>query len=162
MWQLDELLTNTKVQNLLRKHVSIKLNRQSENAQMFGQYYPIQRVPMVYFIKQGVIKDFAIETTTEQEFIDKADRLSPDANTEPSLSTVATSSETSNYIPVPASTCDANSTANTANHQDTPQNIEQPTETKSDLDKKERLKRQMEEARAKRDEIEKKNENSVK
>lgn len=32
---------------------------------------PIQTVPILYFIKQGTIRDFAIETITGQEVIDK-------------------------------------------------------------------------------------------
>lgn len=65
------------------------MEKDSENATLFGQlcksnytalsiYYsddstidPIQTVPILYFIKQGTIKDFDTETITKQGILDK-------------------------------------------------------------------------------------------
>jgi hypothetical protein len=65
------------------------MEKDSENAILFGQlcksnytalsiYYsynstidPIQTVPILYFIKQGTIKDFDTETITKQGILDK-------------------------------------------------------------------------------------------
>lgn len=65
------------------------MEKGSENAALFGQLCksnytalsidysygsiidPIQTVPILYFIKQGTIKDFDTETITKQELLDK-------------------------------------------------------------------------------------------
>lgn len=37
---------------------------------------PIQTLPILYFIKQGTIRDFGLETITSQEIIEKINQLS--------------------------------------------------------------------------------------
>ena len=69
--------------------VALSMQKDSENATLFGQFCmtivyqntlrytkillidPTQTVPILYFIKQGTIKDFGTETITGREIIDK-------------------------------------------------------------------------------------------
>ncbi|KAI8097469.1 uncharacterized protein BX664DRAFT_326451 [Halteromyces radiatus] len=167
--QLDQLFTNSKVQHSLQPHVSIKLDRRSENAQLFGQLYPIQRVPMVYLIKQGIIKDFAIETTSEQDFIDKVNQLTATITTTSNIPTTATpitTPATTTTLPTNTSSSSPTTVASTSTTTNA-SSIERATTeseelssqvTNDTLDRKARLKQQMEKARAKRDEMEKENE----
>ncbi|KAI8334563.1 hypothetical protein BC941DRAFT_431560 [Chlamydoabsidia padenii] len=160
--QIDKLLMDAKVQDILQKHVSIKLDLDSENARMFGQFYPIQRVPMVYFIKQGIIKDFAIETTTGQEIIDKVDRLDrsdsfvPPPSTQTNIQSVAATNSPPSSSSLPMDTRSDEDTVTIANTDSNTEYLSSSSMT--DMDKKAKLKQQMEQARARRDEIEKENE----
>lgn len=130
---------------------------------------------MVYFIKQGVIKDFAIETTTVDEIIDKMDQLGQYDSPSSSVPVSFTSAE-----PLPTDNgSDVNtSDTTTAQNLDSSAPLTSPSfeGTAADLDKKakygtwksktyglylltrsvhHRLKQQMEQARARRDEFEK-------
>ncbi|OBZ89602.1 UBX domain-containing protein 4 [Choanephora cucurbitarum] len=51
------------------------MKNDSEDTKMFSQYYPVQAVPILYFIKQGTIKDFGTEAISEQEIVDKLNAL---------------------------------------------------------------------------------------
>ncbi|KAI9301796.1 hypothetical protein BJ944DRAFT_242953 [Cunninghamella echinulata] len=159
--KLNDIILDSSLQEVLKDHVIIKLEYESDNAKLFGQLYPIHRVPMVYFIKQGVIKDFAIETTSAEEIMDKITKL---LITEPTfgLSSSPTLNNTTNSVsssstPTLSSTPASTPITSTTNNDD---NIPLTTTTHNDSAKekeaKEKLKKQMELARQKREEKEKK------
>ncbi|RCH88797.1 UBX domain-containing protein 4 [Rhizopus stolonifer] len=69
---LNKVFQEEKVIKTIKEDtIALAMQKDSENAKMFGQYYPIQAVPILYFIRQGTIRDFGIETITSQEIIDK-------------------------------------------------------------------------------------------
>ncbi|KAI7907700.1 uncharacterized protein BX663DRAFT_491769 [Cokeromyces recurvatus] len=63
------------------KAIALKLQKDSHEANLFGQLYPINHVPLVYFILQGTIKDFGIEGLSSQDIISKINNLSPPTTT---------------------------------------------------------------------------------
>ncbi|CAO3637574.1 unnamed protein product [Cunninghamella echinulata] len=157
---LNDIILDNSLQEVLKDHVIIKLNHESDNAKLFGQLYPIHRVPMVYFIKQGIIKDFAIETTSAEEIMDKITTLLKTESTF-GLSSSTTLNNTANNIsssssPTLSSTPDSTPIISTTNNDD---NIPLTTTHKDNAkekEAKEKLKKQMELARQKREEKEKK------
>ncbi|KAI9244246.1 hypothetical protein BY458DRAFT_561043 [Sporodiniella umbellata] len=69
---LEDVLDDEKVVDSIRKHaVALRFEKNSENAKFFSQYYPVQTIPALYFIKQGAIKAFGTENITQQEVLDK-------------------------------------------------------------------------------------------
>jgi hypothetical protein len=88
---------------------------------------------MVYFIKQGVIKDFAIESTTVDEIIDKMDRLCQSDSPSSSVSvSSAPSLSTDNPSDVNASTTTATQNPDSS----APSSSPSVEGTAADLDKK--------------------------
>ncbi|KAI8377371.1 hypothetical protein BD560DRAFT_390901 [Blakeslea trispora] len=103
--KLNAVFEDEKVVEAMRNNtVAFSMKTDSEDTKMFSQYYPVQTVPILYFIKQGTIKDFGTETISAQEIVDKIDasnKIQPvtltTAPTQPtySESTLAESSTTS-------------------------------------------------------------------
>ncbi|GAN03127.1 UBX domain-containing protein 4-like isoform X2 [Mucor ambiguus] len=142
---LNDTLKDEQVTKAIREStVAVAMERNSENAALFGQYYPIQTVPILYFIKQGTIRDFGTETLSSQEIIDKI-------NTVNQISTVpvSASAPAAPATPVPASQPPTNDTTHIA---DTVRRTEQNDETNS---KKAELQKQLEQVRKERAEREK-------
>ncbi|ORX45073.1 UBX-domain-containing protein [Hesseltinella vesiculosa] len=69
--QFKEMLAQPNMEHELKNHVCLELVQPSDNATLFGQIYPTQRVPMLYFIQDGVVKDVAIETMPADELVSK-------------------------------------------------------------------------------------------
>ncbi|KAI8988428.1 hypothetical protein BDF20DRAFT_855639 [Mycotypha africana] len=73
---MNTVLKEEEVRKTIREQtIAIAFERDSQNAQLFGQFYPVQTVPILYFIQQGTIKDYAIETISSFEFIEKINAL---------------------------------------------------------------------------------------
>ncbi|KAG1463589.1 hypothetical protein G6F46_003405 [Rhizopus delemar] len=69
---LNDTFDDEEIAQCIENHaIALRMEKGSENAALFGQLYPIQTVPILYFIKQGTIKDFDTETITKQELLDK-------------------------------------------------------------------------------------------
>ncbi|CEG66689.1 hypothetical protein RMATCC62417_03224 [Rhizopus microsporus] len=69
---LDNTLNDEEIANHIKQHaVALKMEKDSENASLFSQLYPIQTVPILYFIRQGVIREFGTEAITKQELLEK-------------------------------------------------------------------------------------------
>ncbi|KAF1807562.1 hypothetical protein FB192DRAFT_1270770 [Mucor lusitanicus] len=106
---LNDTLKDEQVTKAIREStVAVAMERNSENAALFGQYYPIQAVPILYFIKQGTIRDFGIETLTSQEIIDKINAVNQ-ISTVPAQQPASVAPAT----PVPAPQPPANDTTHT-------------------------------------------------
>ncbi|KAI8067677.1 ubiquitin-related domain-containing protein [Gilbertella persicaria] len=83
---LDATFQNAELLDLLkRKAIALKLKKDSEDAKMFGQLYPIYRVPIVYFIAQGTIKDFGTQDMRSQDIINKLQAASPKSDAKTKL-----------------------------------------------------------------------------
>ncbi|KAI8880181.1 hypothetical protein K501DRAFT_191877 [Backusella circina FSU 941] len=73
---LDKTLGDSKVGSVIKeKAVALRMKKESEEANMFGQYYPTAHTPIVYFIQQGTIRDFVVETVTKEELVDKLNSM---------------------------------------------------------------------------------------
>ncbi|CAO3633508.1 unnamed protein product [Mucor fragilis] len=148
---LNDTLKDEQVTKAIREStVAVAMEKNSENAALFGQYYPIQTVPILYFIKQGTIRDFGIETLTSQEIADKI-------NTVNQISTVPASAPVAPATPVPApqsSTNDTTHVADTtsASNTNTVRKAEQDDEINT---KKAEMQKQLEQVRKERAEREK-------
>ncbi|KAI7854646.1 hypothetical protein BDC45DRAFT_507790 [Circinella umbellata] len=155
----------TVVEKITAEAVALKMHKDSDNAKLFQQLYPMPHVPILYFIKQGTIKEFGTQDTTEEELITKIDQT---AATSPSIGSQQQQSSSSSPLtappsaigttstPVPGSTTTSpQSTANndieSVNVSTTPVSSSSPDQ----LARKEKLRKQMEEARKKREEKEK-------
>ncbi|KAG1187307.1 hypothetical protein G6F35_014475 [Rhizopus arrhizus] len=69
---LNDTFNDEEIAQCIENHaIALRMEKDSENATLFGQLYPIQTVPILYFIKQGTIKDFDTETITKQGILDK-------------------------------------------------------------------------------------------
>ncbi|KAG2206696.1 hypothetical protein INT47_003638 [Mucor saturninus] len=74
---LNATLSEPHVIQTIQEHaIALSFEKSSENATLFGQFYPIQTVPILYFIKQGTIKDFGIDTITSDEIVEKIIQVS--------------------------------------------------------------------------------------
>ncbi|KAI8967798.1 hypothetical protein BDF20DRAFT_917395 [Mycotypha africana] len=70
--QFDAAFASEKVSVVMgQKTVSLKFMKESSNAMLFAQIYPVSKVPVVYFIVQGTIKDFLTEAPSAADIIDK-------------------------------------------------------------------------------------------
>ncbi|KAL0145963.1 hypothetical protein V8B55DRAFT_1466789 [Mucor lusitanicus] len=150
---LNDTLKDEQVTKAIREStVAVAMERNSENAALFGQYYPIQAVPILYFIKQGTIRDFGIETLTSQEIIDKINAVNQ-ISTVPAQQPASVAPAT----PVPAPQPPANDTTHTVDtastsNTDTTRKAEQNDEINA---KKAEMQRQLEQVRKERAEREK-------
>ncbi|CAO3624178.1 unnamed protein product [Mucor fragilis] len=59
------------------KTIALKMQKDSKEAELFGQLYPTYQVPVVYFIIQGTIKDYGIHTIKSEDIMDKINKYSP-------------------------------------------------------------------------------------
>ncbi|KAG0169981.1 hypothetical protein DFQ30_003010 [Apophysomyces sp. BC1015] len=126
----ETLKDNNVIQALAKYSVALKFEKDSEHAKLFGQLYPTYHVPILYFIRQGTIKDFGIHELTAQDIIAKIEALTPDQGT-----------ETVPLAPQP---------------QEPLMTVQEGLpESSANQAKKEKLRKQMEEARKKREEKEK-------
>ncbi|KAI7886365.1 ubiquitin-related domain-containing protein [Mucor mucedo] len=76
--QLYTTLANEHLVQLIKqKTVAFKMQKNSEEAAMFGQLYPISRVPVVYYLLQGILKEFSTENSTSDEIMQKINTLCP-------------------------------------------------------------------------------------
>ncbi|KAI8142060.1 hypothetical protein BJV82DRAFT_158774 [Fennellomyces sp. T-0311] len=145
--QLDATLDNPAVvQKISSQTVALKMQKDSDNAKLFQQLYPTPHVPILYFIRQGTIKDFGKEDTTPEEIVAKIDKASGSpvpSPTQPASSPTVSSPAVSTPAPAAAATSSSSSSSPT------------PANDSSNLSKKEKLRKQMEEARKKREEKEK-------
>ncbi|KAI9246581.1 hypothetical protein EDC94DRAFT_388431 [Helicostylum pulchrum] len=81
--------------------VALSMEKSSENATMFGQFYPIQSVPIVYFIKQGTIRDFGIETMSSEEVVEKLIYVNEMVTPQPSPVSAQVSEQSATNAPPP-------------------------------------------------------------
>ncbi|CEP12960.1 hypothetical protein [Parasitella parasitica] len=158
----DTLKNNQVTKAINEGTVAVAMEKSSENAVMFGQYYPIQTVPILYFIKQGTIRDFGVETLTSQEIIDKINAVNQ-ISTVPApqslpVSTTVAATEAAPATPAPAaepSTENTNVTPTTSSTHsaDSSKNVQQHDERKEEMQKrlervrKERAEREQQEAK---------------
>ncbi|KAI8978128.1 hypothetical protein BDB01DRAFT_852662 [Pilobolus umbonatus] len=85
--QLNSTLRNKDVQSLIEDTtVALCMEQGSDNATLFSQFYPTLAVPIVYFIKQGTIRDFGTETVTPEQLISKITHVSQMNTTLPTTS----------------------------------------------------------------------------
>ncbi|KAI8645084.1 hypothetical protein BD408DRAFT_474601 [Parasitella parasitica] len=139
--------------------VAVAMEKSSENAILFGQYYPIQTIPILYFIKQGTIMDFGIETLTSQDIIDKINAVNqiPSAPPQEPMSVLtAAATEVDPAIPVPVAepsveNTNATTSANSIHSIDCSKNVQQHDQNKA---KKEEVQKQLERVRKERAERE--------
>ncbi|KAI8082261.1 hypothetical protein BDF21DRAFT_258728 [Thamnidium elegans] len=106
---LNATLKDEHVVAAIKEHsVALSMEKSSENAIMFGQFYPIQTVPIVYFIKQGTIRDFGIETMSSEEVVEKLIQVNGIVTPQPSPVSAQVSEQSATNAPppvnVPAST----------------------------------------------------------
>lgn len=154
---LNDTLKDEQVTKAIREStVAVAMERNSENAALFGQYYPIQTVPILYFIKQGTIRDFGIETLTSQEIIDKINAVNQ-ISVVPAPQPASAPAPVAPATPVPApqpSTNDTTHTVDTAStsNTDTTRKAEQNDEINA---KKAEMQKQLEQMRKERAEREK-------
>ncbi|GAA5805793.1 hypothetical protein HPULCUR_011319 [Helicostylum pulchrum] len=83
--------------------VALSMEKSSENATMFGQFckHPIQSVPIVYFIKQGTIRDFGIETMSSEEVVEKLIYVNEMVTPQPSPVSAQVSEQSATNAPPP-------------------------------------------------------------
>ncbi|KAI9483909.1 MAG: hypothetical protein EXX96DRAFT_648574 [Benjaminiella poitrasii] len=82
---LNSTLKDEKVTKVIEeKTVALAMKKDSENASLFSQFYPVRAIPVLYFIKRGTIRDFGTETITSEEIIDKINSLSGSRTVSPS------------------------------------------------------------------------------
>ncbi|KAI9278631.1 hypothetical protein BDA99DRAFT_492685 [Phascolomyces articulosus] len=151
--KLDATLdSDNVVQKITTDAVALKMHKDSDNAKLFQQLYPMPHVPILYFISQGTIKEFGTQDTSEEEIIAKIDKTTSQQLTSSSSSPVPSNITPS---PVPSTTPPSTtpSTSQPANVASSPSASSSPDA----LAKKEKLRKQMEEARKKREEKEKQN-----
>ncbi|KAK4517228.1 peroxisomal copper amine oxidase [Mucor velutinosus] len=154
---LNNTLKDEQVTKAIREStVAVAMERHSENAALFGQYYPIQTVPILYFIKQGTIRDFGIETLTGQEIVDKINTVNQ-ISTNPAQQPVSASVPVAPATPVPAPQPPMNDTAHivdtaSASNTGTARKAEQDDEINI---KKAEMQKQLEQVRKERAEREK-------
>ncbi|KAI7884325.1 hypothetical protein K492DRAFT_174236 [Lichtheimia hyalospora FSU 10163] len=144
--KLNETLDNEQVIHALSsKAVALKMHTESDNAKMFKQLYPTYHVPVIYFIRHGTIKDFGVEDITADAIISKINATS---NEQPSQQ------QTSPTTPAPpAPTPSSTETSTVADQPQSSQGNSSIDAT--DAAKKEKLRKQMEQAKKKREEEEK-------
>ncbi|KAI9499261.1 hypothetical protein BDB00DRAFT_796052 [Zychaea mexicana] len=161
--QLDAALENeTVVQKITSDAVALKMHKDSENAKLFQQLYPMPHIPILYFIRQGTIKEFGTQDSSAEEIIAKIDQAAQVV--------AAPSSATSSPVhpapqpatfnsPIPQQHFVATSSSSTSNNPSSATTTNDPVNAASSspdaLAKKEKLREQMEEARKKREEKEK-------
>lgn len=76
--QLENTILDNEVVSVLReKTIALKMEKDSENAKMFAQLYPISQVPVVYYIMQGTIKDFSLHDARATDIVSKVNALIP-------------------------------------------------------------------------------------
>ncbi|KAI9482969.1 MAG: ubiquitin-related domain-containing protein [Benjaminiella poitrasii] len=76
--KLDEAFNDEHLVAIVNsKAIALKMQKDSHEANLFGQLYPIHRVPLVYFILQGTVKDFGVEDLSSQDIVEKINKLSP-------------------------------------------------------------------------------------
>ncbi|KAG2223085.1 hypothetical protein INT45_008933, partial [Circinella minor] len=156
------------VEKITVEAVALKMHKDSENAKLFQQLYPMPHVPILYFIKQGTIKEFGTQDSTEEEIITKIDQT---AATSTSIGSQEQQSPSSSQTTVPSpaigtTTTPAPGSAITSPQSTTNNNSESvnasttpgSSSSPDQLARKEKwvlLRKQMEEARKKREEREK-------
>ncbi|KAL0078616.1 hypothetical protein J3Q64DRAFT_1765385 [Phycomyces blakesleeanus] len=151
--QLSATLEDSNVSAQLTEHtVALKLEKDSDNAKLFTQLYPTYHIPIVYFIKQGIIKDFGTEDITPDAIITKLDTLSK----------LALATPTPNATPTTPTPTSASATAPSAVPSVVPStaplavpSVARSVNPAEDAQKQEKIKRKLEEARKKREEREK-------
>ncbi|KAI9319438.1 hypothetical protein BX666DRAFT_2025732 [Dichotomocladium elegans] len=88
--KLDDTLSNETectsqvIECFKSKTVALKMHANSDNAALFKQLYPIHHVPVLYIIRQGIVKDFAAENITAEEIIAKVEEHSSNPVPQPS------------------------------------------------------------------------------
>ncbi|KAL9539471.1 hypothetical protein MBANPS3_010239 [Mucor bainieri] len=76
--QLDAVFQDDKLISTMKsKTTALKMQKDSDEAKLFGQLYPTYQVPVVYFIIQGTIKDYGIHNLTSEDIMDKINKFSP-------------------------------------------------------------------------------------
>ncbi|KAI8060975.1 hypothetical protein BC940DRAFT_310802 [Gongronella butleri] len=146
--QLQEALDTPQVQQAMQPHVCLQLAHASDNATLFGQIYPVQRVPIVYIIHQGTIKGAAIETTAPDDIVAAIDRVAPVSDASNASVVPPAAPAAASEAPAPSQPASTSLTSPLASST-TP-----PSETMDD-DKRAKLKKKMEDARAQRAQAEK-------
>ncbi|KAL7309297.1 hypothetical protein PS15m_011401 [Mucor circinelloides] len=152
---LNGTLKNEQVTKAIRENtVAVAMEKASENAALFGQYYPIQTVPILYFIKQGTIKDFGIETITSQEIIDKINAVNQ-ISTVPVQQPVSTSAPVAApATPIPAPQPPTNGTSSTSDAASASKTVKKDEQNDEIRSKKAEMQKQLEQVRKERAERE--------
>ncbi|ORY93724.1 hypothetical protein BCR43DRAFT_516747 [Syncephalastrum racemosum] len=159
----QKLLDSEMIPRLASSAVTLKMHTESNDAKLFTQLYPVYHIPIVYFIRQGTIKDFVTHEVTVSDLIAKLDALAGRSTTASPNSVDLLSSGSSNTAtnqatqpfettraePSPSSDCLSSSSSSSSSAQ-SPSAVEQ--------ERKEKLRNQMELARKKREEREKQTE----
>ncbi|KAK4515423.1 uncharacterized protein ATC70_010368 [Mucor velutinosus] len=84
--QLDSVFQDDKLMEIMKaKTIALKMQKDSEEAKLFGQLYPTYQVPVVYFIIQGTIKDYGIHNMKSEDIMDKIKKNSPAIDTKKKL-----------------------------------------------------------------------------
>ncbi|EPB91313.1 hypothetical protein HMPREF1544_01830 [Mucor circinelloides 1006PhL] len=76
--QLDSVFQDENLVTVMKeKTIALKMPKDSQEAKLFGQLYPTYQVPVVYFIIQGTIKDYGIQSMKSEDVIEKINKFSP-------------------------------------------------------------------------------------
>ncbi|KAI8370614.1 uncharacterized protein BYT42DRAFT_617151 [Radiomyces spectabilis] len=151
------------VEALASKTVALRFHKDSDNATLFGQLYPVTLVPIIYFIQQGTIKDFGTHTISPLEVVTKINNLhsampveqsssSSTATAEPSMRAAEPFTQVSGLSPA-STTAAAEPTRSSVDP--SPASLSSP---ESNIDNKRNLQEYKDKARKQREESEKQRE----